>query len=58
MEAAVATGTILCLGHVAAFHPRPMLEEQNWAHRCDLRTVVADCWGDSASAGMNPPARG
>jgi 5,6-dimethylbenzimidazole synthase len=49
---------ILCLGHVPAFYPRPMLEEQNWAHRCDLRTVVADCWGDSASADLGSPARG
>lgn len=40
---------ILCLGHVAAFYPRPMLEEQNWASRCDLQAVVTDCWSDSAS---------
>lgn len=37
---------ILCLGHVAAFYPRPMLEEQNWARRCDLQSVVTDCWSD------------
>ena len=41
---------VLCLGHVPAFYARPMLEEQNWAHRCDLRSVVTDCWSD-------PPAR-
>ena len=37
---------ILCLGYVPAFYPRPMLEEQNWARRCDLRSVVTDCWSD------------
>jgi 5,6-dimethylbenzimidazole synthase len=37
---------ILCLGHVPAFYERPMLEEQNWARRCDLRSVVTDCWSD------------
>ena len=37
---------VLCLGHVPAFYPRPMLEEQQWAHRCDLRTVVTDYWSD------------
>ncbi|HUN71097.1 MAG TPA: 5,6-dimethylbenzimidazole synthase [Steroidobacteraceae bacterium] len=37
---------VLCLGHVPAFYPRPMLEEQQWAHRCDLRSVVTDYWSD------------
>jgi 5,6-dimethylbenzimidazole synthase len=37
---------VLCLGHVAAFYARPMLEEQNWARRCDLRSVVTDCWSE------------
>jgi len=37
---------VLCLGHVPAFYSRPMLEEQNWAYRCDLRSVVTDCWSD------------
>lgn len=37
---------VLCLGHVPAFYSRPMLEEQNWARRCDLRSVVTDCWSD------------
>jgi 5,6-dimethylbenzimidazole synthase len=49
---------ILCLGHVPAFYPRPMLEEQNWAHRRDLRSVVTDCWGESQASGTSPPARG
>jgi 5,6-dimethylbenzimidazole synthase len=42
---------ILCLGHVTAFYPRPMLEEQNWAQRCDLRSVVTDCWSESQAQG-------
>lgn len=33
---------VLCLGRVPAFYPRPMLEEQGWARRCDLRSVVTD----------------
>lgn len=37
---------VLCLGHVPAFYARPMLEEQNWARRGDLRSVVTDCWSD------------
>ncbi len=37
---------VLCLGHVPAFYARPMLEEQNWARRCDLRAVMTDCWSD------------
>jgi 5,6-dimethylbenzimidazole synthase len=45
---------ILCLGHVPAFYPRPMLEEQNWAQRCDLSSVVTDCWSDSQSRGTYP----
>lgn len=39
---------VLCLGHVPVFYPRPMLEEQSWAHRCDLESVVTDCWSDSS----------
>jgi 5,6-dimethylbenzimidazole synthase len=35
---------ILCLGRVPAFYPRPMLEQQNWAQRCDLRSVITECW--------------
>jgi 5,6-dimethylbenzimidazole synthase len=33
---------VLCLGRVTAFYSRPMLEEQSWARRCDLRSVVTD----------------
>jgi 5,6-dimethylbenzimidazole synthase len=42
---------ILCLGYVPAFYPRPMLEEQNWAQRCDLRSVVTDVWAESQGTG-------
>jgi len=48
---------ILCLGHVAAFYTRPMLEEQNWAKRCELRSVVADCWGDAPAEGSSSPGQ-
>ena len=42
---------VLCLGHVPAFYARPMLEEQNWARRCELRSVVTDCWSDPPGEG-------
>jgi 5,6-dimethylbenzimidazole synthase len=36
---------VLCLGYVAAFYPRPMLEEVGWAHRFDLKDMVhTDYW--------------
>jgi 5,6-dimethylbenzimidazole synthase len=36
---------ILCLGYVPAFYPRPMLEEVDWAHRFDLKSMVhTDYW--------------
>jgi 5,6-dimethylbenzimidazole synthase len=36
---------ILCLGYVAAFYPRPMLEELQWAHRFALKNMVyTDYW--------------
>ena len=39
---------VLCLGHVAAFYPRPMLEEVGWAHRFDLKSMVTtDYWSGS-----------
>ena len=31
---------ILCLGHVAEFYPRPMLETAGWATRADLGDLV------------------
>jgi 5,6-dimethylbenzimidazole synthase len=38
---------VLCLGYVPAFYPRPMLEEVDWAHRLDLKSMVhTDYWPD------------
>ena len=33
---------ILCLGRVAAFDPRPMLETEGWCDRADLSSMVFD----------------
>ncbi|WP_118180170.1 5,6-dimethylbenzimidazole synthase [Paraburkholderia phosphatilytica] len=33
---------ILCLGHVAAFYPEPMLETERWATRLPLQECVFD----------------
>ena len=33
---------ILCLGHVEAFYPRPMLELENWAQRRSLAELVSE----------------
>ena len=42
---------VLCLGHVPAFYPRPMLEEMNWAHRFDLKNMVTtDYWPENGDA--------
>ena len=42
---------VLCLGHVSAFYPRPMLETEHWAARADLsKLVFTDAW--------DPPADG
>jgi 5,6-dimethylbenzimidazole synthase len=36
---------VLCLGHVSAFYQNPMLEEANWAHRRELKTMLhTDYW--------------
>ena len=36
---------VLCLGYVPAFYSRPMLEEVDWAHRLDLKSMVhTDYW--------------
>lgn len=42
---------VLCLGRVPTFYARPMLEEQNWAQRCDLRTVITDYWNEPQAEG-------
>jgi 5,6-dimethylbenzimidazole synthase len=33
---------LLCLGHVAAFYPKPMLELEGWAERQDLQLLMAE----------------
>lgn len=42
---------IICLGHVAAFYPKPMLELEGWATRGKLADLVyTDRWQDNNSA--------
>ncbi len=42
---------ILCLGHVEAFYPRPMLETEGWDTRRELSTMVFEnCWPPVAAA--------
>jgi len=48
---------VLCLGHVPAFYPRPMLEEVGWAHRFDLESMVTtDYWSIAADEAVPLPA--
>src|ERR1700677_4736132 len=49
---------VLCLGHVAAFYPRPMLEEAGWAHRFDLKDMVqTDYWSEGDDTPQPGPHR-
>jgi len=42
---------IICLGHVACFYPKPMLELEGWAMRGKLADLVyTDRWQDNNSA--------
>ena len=42
---------VICLGHVAGFYPKPMLEMEGWAMRGKLEDLVAtDRWPDSNAA--------
>ncbi|GAB3338351.1 5,6-dimethylbenzimidazole synthase [Marilutibacter aestuarii] len=50
---------ILCLGHVEAFYPRPMLESEGWAARQALH-LYEDRWpaqpsADARTASSEPP---
>lgn len=37
---------VMCIGHVEAFYPRPMLEQEGWARRQSLDDLVyCDTWG-------------
>ncbi len=33
---------VLCLGHVEAFYAKPMLEQENWAHRQPLAAMISE----------------
>jgi 5,6-dimethylbenzimidazole synthase len=49
---------VLCLGHVAAFYPRPMLEETGWAKRFDLKDLVqTDYWSEAGDTPQPRPRR-
>lgn len=40
---------ILCIGHVEAFYPRPMLEMEQWAERMPIDSVMAEnAWPDAS----------
>jgi len=42
---------IICLGHVAGFYPKPMLELEGWAMRGKLADLVStDRWQDNNGA--------
>lgn len=46
MPAGAKPLAILCIGHVDAFYPRPMLEQEGWAERMRLEQMVCENrWG-------------
>ncbi len=47
---------ILCLGHVAAFYPKPMLETERWASRQQLEDLVFENkWQDDCALPVPDP---
>jgi 5,6-dimethylbenzimidazole synthase len=58
MPAGAKPVAILCLGHVKAFYPKPMLELEGWEQRAGLDGMVfIDRWTDAAPADdMHQPA--
>lgn len=42
MPAGAHPVAILCIGHVEAFYPRPMLEMEEWAERMPIDSVMAE----------------
>ncbi len=43
---------LLCIGPVHGFYPEPMLQQQGWAQRCPLESLVfEDAWGQPAHLG-------
>jgi len=50
MPAGAGPVAILCLGHMDAFYPRPMLEQERWASRQALGGLVFENrWNNAAS---------
>jgi 5,6-dimethylbenzimidazole synthase len=50
MPAGAKPIAILCLGHVEAFYPKPMLELEGWAVRRSLHDLVYEnAWRDNAN---------
>lgn len=48
---------ILCLGHVEAFYPRPMLEQEGWKQGRPLQELVYhNTWGNTVAPGVLPLA--
>ncbi|MDD3800085.1 MAG: 5,6-dimethylbenzimidazole synthase [Novosphingobium sp.] len=40
---------VLCIGHVEAFYPKPMLEMENWAERMPIEAVLSEnAWPEPA----------
>ena len=58
MPAGAKPVAILCVGHVEAFYPRPMLETERWAERKALgECVYENRWGEpEPEPGELPPA--
>ncbi|AWV05999.1 5,6-dimethylbenzimidazole synthase [Marilutibacter maris] len=50
MPAGARPVAILCLGHVEAFYPRPMLESEGWAPREDMQ-VYENRWPEAEAGG-------
>ena len=49
MPAGARPVAILCIGHVEAFYPRPMLELEQWAERMPIDSVMAEnAWPDAS----------
>jgi 5,6-dimethylbenzimidazole synthase len=46
---------ILCLGHVEAFYPKPMLEMEGWAARQKLQDLLFEnAWHNHADIAKEP----
>lgn len=55
MPAGAKPVAILCLGHVEAFYPRPMLELEKWAERMPVHhCVFENYWPDEPESAKTP----